>query len=70
MYLNILKKDLRRKRAMNAILLIFLILASTFIASSVNNILAIRTATEDFFEISNVPDYWVCLIDEKEEEKF
>ena len=36
MYLRILKKDLKRKKTMNVILLIFVILAATFIASSAN----------------------------------
>ena len=32
MYLQILKKDLKRKRAMNVILLVFIILASMFMS--------------------------------------
>ncbi len=57
MYLNILKKDLKRKRAMNIILLVFIILATMFVSSSVNNILTISTALEDYFEAAGVPDY-------------
>ena len=57
MYLNILKKDLKRKKAMNVILLIFIILATMFVSSSVNNILTISTALEDYFEAAGVPDY-------------
>ena len=33
MYLNILKRDLKRKKTMNIILLLFTILASIFVAS-------------------------------------
>ncbi len=33
MYLRILKKDLKHKRAMNVILLVFIILASMFVSS-------------------------------------
>ena len=33
MYLSILKKDLKRKKAMNMILLLFIILATMFVSS-------------------------------------
>ena len=48
MYLNILKKDLKRKKAMNAILLVFVILATMFVSSSVNNILSVTTALDSY----------------------
>lgn len=57
MYLNILKKDLKRKRAMNVILLVFIILASMFVSSSVNNIISVTTALDGYFEMADVPDY-------------
>ena len=57
MYLNILKKDLKRKKAMNIILLVFMILATMFVSSSVNNIISVTTALDNFFEMANVPDY-------------
>ena len=58
MYLRILKKDLKRKKTMNVILLIFVILAATFIASSANNLITVSTALDNFFEKADVPDYW------------
>ncbi|MDE7398877.1 MAG: ABC transporter permease [Oscillospiraceae bacterium] len=58
MYLRILKKDLKRKKTMNVILLIFVILAATFIASSANNLITVSGALDNFFDKSNVPDYW------------
>lgn len=51
MYLNILKKDLKRKKAMSVILLVFIILATMFVSSSVNNILSVTTALDNYFEI-------------------
>ena len=57
MYLNILKKDLKRKRAMNIILLLFIILATMFVSSSVNNIINVTTALDSYFEMANAPDY-------------
>lgn len=41
MYLQILKKDIKRKVTMNIILFLFVLLSSMFISSSVNNILTI-----------------------------
>lgn len=58
MYLNILKKDLKRKRAMNIILLVFIILASMFVSSGVSNIMTVTTALDRYFEMADVPDYF------------
>ncbi len=44
MFWRILKKDLKRKRAMNVILLVFIILASMFMSSGVSNIITVMTA--------------------------
>lgn len=60
MYLNILKKDLKRKRAMNIILLLFMILATMFVSSSVNNIINVTTALDSYLEMANAPDYFVA----------
>ena len=62
MYLNILKKDLKRKRAMNIILLLFIILATMFVSSSVNNIINVTTALDSYFEMANAPDYLVTTM--------
>ena len=62
MYLNILKKDLKRKRAMNIILLSFIILATMFVSSSVNNIINVTTALDSYFEMANVPDYFAATM--------
>ena len=59
MYLRILKKDLKRKRAMNVILLVFIMLASMFMSSGVSNIITVTTALDSYFEMADVPDYWV-----------
>ncbi len=58
MYLRILKKDLKRKKTMNVILLIFVILAATFIASRANNFITVTRAVDNFFDKAGVPDYW------------
>ncbi len=62
MYLNILKKDLKRKRAMNMILLLFIILATMFVSSSVNNIINVTTALDNYFEMADAPDYMAAVM--------
>ena len=62
MYQNILKKDLKRKRAMNIILLLFMILATMFVSSSVNNIINVTTALDSYFEMANAPDYFAVTM--------
>ena len=63
MYRNILKKDLKRKKAMNAILLVFVILATMFGSSSVNNIISVTTALDSYLELANAPDYLGLTMD-------
>ena len=60
MFWRILKKDLKRKRAMNLILLVFIILASMFMSSGVSNIITVTTALDSYFEMADVPDYFAC----------
>ena len=57
MFWRILKKELKRKRAMNVILLVFIILASMFMSSGVSNIITVTTALDSYFEMADVPDY-------------
>ncbi len=63
MYLNILKRDLKRKKTMNVILLIFVMLSAMFMASSVNNIIAVTSGLDTYFEKADMADYYVLAID-------
>lgn len=63
MYLNILIRDLKRKKTMNVILLIFVMLSAMFMASSANNIIAVTSGLDYFFEKANMADYYVLAID-------
>lgn len=63
MYKNILKKDIKRKKSMNIILLIFITLSVMFVSSSANNLLSVTNALDNYIEISNVPDYFVMTKD-------
>lgn len=57
MYLKILKKDLKRKKTMNCILLLFVILSVMFSASSVNNIITVTGGLDYYFEKAGISDY-------------
>lgn len=62
MYLNILKKDLKRKKVMNVILLTFIILATMFVSSSVNNIISVTTALDNYLDMAEAPDYLAAFL--------
>ena len=55
---------------MNTIMLIFIILASMFVASSANNMITIATALDDYFAMAEVPDYWYATTYQEEAERF
>ena len=63
MFLSILKKDLKRKKTMNVILLIFVLLSAMFMSSSVNNIIAVTTGLDTYFEKAGMADYYVLALD-------
>ncbi len=63
MLLNILKKDLKRKRTMNIILFLFIVMATTFISSSVNNIISITNAMNHYIEKAGISDLSVFVFD-------
>ncbi len=66
MYRKILKKDLKRKKTMNIILLLFIIISATFMASSMNNAVSIITTLDGFLEKAGIADYTIlALQDEK-----
>ena len=66
MFGRILIKDLKRRKGINIILLIFMILAVMFVASSVNNILVVSNATKYCLEKGNVPDKYISIYENDE----
>ena len=68
MNFRILKKDLKRKKSINIILLIFIALATTFIVSSINNMTIILNATDDFLELAGVSDHLIITMSGTKEE--
>lgn len=62
MYLNILKKDLKRKKTMNVILLLFIILAVMFVASGLNNVLTVMNGTDYYLDKAGLGDFAVITM--------
>ena len=56
MFFHILKKDMKRKKTMNVIVLLFIILSSMFASSSVNNIVTVLGGVEYFMDKSGIAD--------------
>lgn len=70
MYFSILKKDLKRKKAMNVILLIFVTLAAAFTSSSANNLFTSSSALDNFLLMSDTPDYCFSSLHDNDIEIF
>lgn len=68
MNFRILKKDLKRKKSINIILLMFIALATTFIVSSINNMSIILNATDDFLEMAALSDHIIITMSGTKEE--
>lgn len=63
MYFKMLKKDIRRKKSMNIILLIFIFLATMFISGSLSNLVVISSGTENFFDKAGIKDFSILTMD-------
>ncbi len=63
MYLNILKKDLKRKKTMNCIILLFVILSAMFFASSTNNILSVMGGLDRYLDMAGMMEH-VAMVNE------
>ena len=57
MFFHILKRDIKRKKTMNIILLLFIIVAGMFVSSSIPNIVNVLNGTNYFFDKAGVGDY-------------
>ena len=59
MLFRILKKDLKRKKVMNAILLCFILLATMFVASGISNVVSVMNGTNSYLDKAGIGDYVV-----------
>lgn len=67
MFKKILRNDLKRKKSMNIIILIFIILATTFISGAVQNISVVMSGIDYYLEQANVSDFLMISIGGTEE---
>ena len=62
MLFRILKKDLQRKKTMNIILFLFIILATMFVASGINNVITVMNGTDYYLDKAGVGDYIIITM--------
>ena len=63
MYLHILKRDLKRKKTMNAIILVFVILSAMFFSSSVNNIISVLGGLDRYLDMAGMMDHVAMVME-------
>ncbi|MBR1663175.1 MAG: FtsX-like permease family protein [Ruminococcus sp.] len=61
MFLTILKRDLKRKKTMNCILLLFVVFSAMFMASSVNNIISVGGGIDSYLDRAGLSDENVAV---------
>ena len=71
MFLKILKKDLKRSKTMNIILFLFIILATTFVASGLNNVISVINGMNYFLEqaVGEYNDFFILANAGKDDSK-
>lgn len=63
MFLRILEKEMKRKKGINLILFFFILIATIFVSSSLNNLMVVRYATRYCMEKGKVPDDNILIAD-------
>lgn len=56
MFIRIIKKSLKDKPIMNLVVFLFIILASSFLASSINSLSVVTNSITRYLDLSNVPE--------------
>lgn len=64
MLFQILKKDLKRKKTMNVILFLFIVLAAMFVDSGINNVVTVVNGTDYYLDKAGVGDYVIVTMGE------
>lgn len=57
MFFRILKNDLKRKKTMNIILFLFIVLAAMFVAGGINNVVTVMNGTDYYLDKAGVGDF-------------
>ncbi|MDO4274777.1 MAG: ABC transporter permease [Eubacteriales bacterium] len=66
MLFKVLRKDLKRRKGVNIILFLFILLATVFLSSSLNNILTVSKGIDYFLDYANIPE--ITLLTDKTSE--
>lgn len=62
MLFRILRKDLQRKKTMNVILFLFIVLATMFVASGINNVVTVMNGTDYYLDKAGVGDFIIITM--------
>ncbi|MGN0396103.1 MAG: FtsX-like permease family protein, partial [Coprococcus sp.] len=62
MIFHILRNDLKRKKTMNVILFLFIILATMFVASGINNVVTVMNGTDYYLDKAGVGDFIIITM--------
>ena len=65
MFWDILRKDLKRKKTMNIILFIFVVLSACFVAAGLSNVVSVMSGTDYYFDKAGLGDYIVVTLGEQ-----
>ena len=68
MWFEIMKKNLKKQKTVNLILLFFVILSTLFLASSINNTHLILSGVENYMDLANVSDMGIVFLEDEKEE--
>ena len=61
MFFRILRKDMKRKRTSNVIIMIFVIIATMFVSSSVHNIISVLNGIDGFFDKAGLDCDYIAI---------
>ena len=62
MFFHILKKELKKKKAMNLIVLLFITLAAMFVGSGLNNVITVMNGTDYYLDKAGVGDFVIITM--------
>lgn len=62
MFLRILKRELKRKKTMNMILFLFIVLATMFVASGINNVVTVMNGTDYYLDKAGIGDFIIVTM--------
>lgn len=62
MIVRILRNDLRRKKTMNIVLFLFIMLSAVFVASGLNNVCAVVNGIDAYLDKANVGDFVIITM--------